>query len=81
MDPIVGLCAEQGIEVTAQDLGMMDALGWTLAVDVLAHPDYRFTTAQVYRLANVVPEPTTWALMILGFGLTGAAMRRHRGIA
>lgn len=24
-----------------------------------------------------VPEPTTWALMIFGFGLTGAAMRRR----
>jgi len=27
---------------------------------------------------NAVPEPGTWALMILGFGLTGAAMRRRR---
>jgi hypothetical protein len=25
-----------------------------------------------------VPEPTTWALMILGFGLVGGAMRRSR---
>lgn len=25
-----------------------------------------------------VPEPATWALMIVGFGLTGAAMRRTR---
>lgn len=24
-----------------------------------------------------VPEPTTWALLIVGFGLTGAAMRRR----
>ncbi|MFM9828592.1 MAG: FxDxF family PEP-CTERM protein [Sphingomonas sp.] len=24
-----------------------------------------------------VPEPTTWALMIAGFGMTGAAMRRR----
>lgn len=29
-------------------------------------------------LAFVVPEPSTWALMILGFGLTGFAMRRRR---
>ncbi|MBX9898960.1 MAG: PEPxxWA-CTERM sorting domain-containing protein [Qipengyuania sp.] len=26
----------------------------------------------------VVPEPATWALLILGFGLTGAAMRSTR---
>ena len=25
-----------------------------------------------------VPEPASWALMIAGFGLTGAAMRRRR---
>jgi hypothetical protein len=27
---------------------------------------------------HTVPEPATWALMILGFGLTGAALRRRR---
>lgn len=28
-----------------------------------------------------VPEPASWALMIAGFGLTGAALRRRRGLA
>lgn len=28
-----------------------------------------------------VPEPTSWAMLIIGFGLTGAAMRRRRVIA
>lgn len=28
--------------------------------------------------AQAVPEPATWALMILGFGAVGAAMRRSR---
>ena len=27
--------------------------------------------------ASAVPEPATWGLMILGFGLTGASMRRR----
>ena len=27
---------------------------------------------------GAVPEPTTWALMISGFGLAGAALRRRR---
>lgn len=27
--------------------------------------------------AGAVPEPGTWALLILGFGMTGAAMRRR----
>lgn len=29
-------------------------------------------------LSAAVPEPASWALLIAGFGLTGAAMRRHR---
>ena len=28
--------------------------------------------------SGAVPEPTTWALMIAGFGMIGAAMRRRR---
>jgi len=28
--------------------------------------------------ANAVPEPATWAMLIAGFGLVGAAMRRKR---
>jgi hypothetical protein len=28
--------------------------------------------------ANAIPEPGTWALMLLGFGATGFAMRRNR---
>ena len=27
-----------------------------------------------------VPEPATWALMIVGFGMTGASLRRHRRV-
>lgn len=27
--------------------------------------------------AGAVPEPATWALLVLGFGAAGAAMRRH----
>lgn len=29
-------------------------------------------------LAAAVPEPATWAMMILGFGLVGGALRRRR---
>ncbi|PZQ62644.1 MAG: hypothetical protein DI570_09965 [Phenylobacterium zucineum] len=31
-----------------------------------------------YSVDVAVPEPTTWALMIAGFGLAGATLRRHR---
>lgn len=30
---------------------------------------------------SAVPEPAAWAMMIAGFGLTGAAMRRRRRVA
>lgn len=30
---------------------------------------------------GAVPEPGTWAMMILGFGLCGAALRRRRGLS
>jgi hypothetical protein len=31
--------------------------------------------------AMAVPEPANWAMLIAGFGLTGAAMRRRRAVA
>lgn len=30
---------------------------------------------------DIVPEPATWAMMIAGFGLVGAALRRREGMA
>lgn len=37
------------------------------------HPD-------AFRPISGVPEPTTWAMMIIGFGFVGAAMRRARPV-
>lgn len=31
-------------------------------------------------IASTIPEPATWGLMILGFGLAGSAMRRRRSV-
>lgn len=30
-----------------------------------------------FEVASVVPEPATWAMMIVGFGFAGAIIRRH----
>ena len=32
-------------------------------------------------IGAVIPEPATWAIMIAGFGLAGATLRRRRAIA
>ncbi len=32
-------------------------------------------------LASAVPEPATWAMMIIGFGLAGSAVRRRRTLS
>jgi PEP-CTERM motif len=42
--------------------------GFTVGVDSLAP-------------TNAVPEPASWAMLIAGFGLTGAAMRRRRTLS
>jgi hypothetical protein len=73
MNPYI--CGGTGDAVSGLDLALFDAIGWNLNVDVLAGP-YEATTAQIY--AANVPEPSTWAVTILGFGLLGATMRRRR---
>lgn len=63
-----------------QDLSSyVDVIGLSLSSSDpygLAYDDFRFDAA-----ARGVPEPAAWALMIVGFGLAGGALRRHRAIA
>ena len=42
-----------------------------------AGTNFRVTFDQNVGLAGAVPEPGTWALLILGFGAVGAGMRRR----
>ena len=37
-----------------------------------------FPGGEIRGQLHAIPEPATWTLMILGFGLAGAAMRRRR---
>lgn len=47
-----------------------------------AAPAGDFVVDRAYIVAgNAIPEPGTWALMILGFGAAGAALRRSRRVA
>ena len=35
-------------------------------------------TTELVQVAEAVPEPATWAMMLLGFGAVGFAMRRRK---
>jgi hypothetical protein len=66
-------------ETTSADLAFFDAIGWNTKVDVLANSGYTQTTAQMY--TSFVPEPISWATMMVGFGAVGAISRRRRAKA
>ena len=63
----------------------LDAAGtWTLkAADVSGglSGSYAGWSLQFTEQAGVVPEPATWAMMIMGFGAAGAMMRQRRRLA
>lgn len=75
------------LKITAAFAGgpTLSGSDWTLEyVDPLG--DLTADSNQIYRLAlqqtvgdvGAVPEPGAWALMIVGFGLGGASLRRRR---
>lgn len=76
LDPTSGRC--ESLAVTGLDLAAFDAIGWNLAFDIYDRENYRVSTNGIYQNAYGVPEPATWAMMILGFGAIGATMRRRR---
>jgi hypothetical protein len=48
------------------------------SADLVLRFDSLTVTSDPDLLPTAVPEPTTWAMMILGFGLAGAGLRRRR---
>ena len=74
MNPYI--CNGVGDSVSALDLALFDAIGWNVKFDVLAKSNYVRTSAQMFQA--YVPEPSTWAMLILGFGAVGGLMRRRR---
>ncbi|WP_246610953.1 PEPxxWA-CTERM sorting domain-containing protein [Aquisediminimonas profunda] len=49
-----------------------------LGNDFLSPDNNSFFSAVLTYNYTAVPEPTTWAMMLLGFGLVGSSMRRAR---
>ena len=54
-----------------------DVIGVAVDYDGLYYDD---STGVNFTISSV-PEPATWSMMIIGFGLAGAAMRRRAGLA
>jgi hypothetical protein len=84
MDPTMAACAYGYVSQT--DLAAFDAMGWNLNRDVLAAKTYNESTSDIYKmngLATVVavPEPTTYAMLMAGLGLTGFMARRRKAKA
>jgi hypothetical protein len=67
--------------ISAVDLTSLDVLGWggsNLGDSAAGSPN---TTAFALVTPGSVPEPSQWALLIAGLGLTGVALRRRQAAA
>jgi hypothetical protein len=73
------LCNGRQTIVTGLDIAGFDAIGWNFTTGVRDNLAYSRNSQSIYaQFASSVPEPTTWAQMILGFGLMGGLMRRRK---
>lgn len=57
------------------DVGAFGAPG---SYDAMVFGEQQGAHLDVSRVSDAVPEPATWAMMLLGFGLIGGAMRSAR---
>jgi len=76
-----------GVEFTNSfsDITNNEWFNWTTAngqvltaIDFRTDGDVAMGQLRIGGIAAVVPEPATWAMMIIGFGGVGALMRRRR---
>ncbi|MHA6722200.1 PEPxxWA-CTERM sorting domain-containing protein [Sphingomonas sp. RS2018] len=71
-------------QLTVNRGGWADATG-TFTVDLDPSVDaatrQAFASSVTFQTPGAVPEPATWAMMILGFGMVGGTMRRPRKAA
>jgi hypothetical protein len=80
---IFGVTQTQGAYGTYQNFfnadGNTDVISraWTTATDGSVG-NSRDALQTTFALIPATPEPATWAMMVLGFGIAGAALRRRR---
>ena len=72
MNPYI--CGGRNGILTGLDLAALDAIGWNTSVNI---NNFALSTAN---FSAFVPEPGSWLMLIAGFGLTGAAMRRRQTV-
>ena len=67
---IVGFSAGVGSGWNGEFTGYVDNINWTIG-STSSHFNMEVT-------GGVIPEPATWAMLIAGFGLVGASLRKRR---
>jgi PEP-CTERM motif len=70
--------AETNIHLWATGSDPIDQPGEGATWNDLGALSGQFVTAYVAKLPGAIPEPGSWAMMIVGFGAAGAAMRLAR---
>jgi hypothetical protein len=78
----------RGIDIDAFGFGSASAFSWVRLIDVATEgatsgasvgADIDAVGAISTRPSAIIPEPATWAMMLLGFAGLGSALRRARG--
>ncbi len=75
--PLVGDYVQVGNGVAVGGGKTQYTVNYNFKNNGLAQDQVRF---QITSISSAVPEPATWAMMITGFGLAGAAIRRRRTV-
>jgi hypothetical protein len=82
-----GVSGSARVPLGDNDDPALDYLVWNVGTNPNTSPQWNYFDSEpvdalfTASFDNVVPEPQTWALMIAGFGLVGAAARRRRSLA
>lgn len=74
---IPGTAASGSTSVSSNSMAAV----WLVGADFLGtrNDGFKLTSLTVSNVAPAVPEPASWAMMTIGFGALGGALRRRRG--